>query len=174
MFFLFTIRTDTPLKSTVTFLSWLDHLLMMRLVVFLLLVIVCCCDIQVLTDRNGEYNITINDQIWLRSSRTGIYADDRWYSTEDKSLSLIDIRTAQGMDPSLGSWNETKLIYHLIRDQKTISVVARIRQWNIISALTFYLETGNTSFTSKKTLEQLEVRWNCFVYSILNINFFQE
>ena len=81
----------------------------MHLVVFLLLVLGCSCDIQVLIDQNGNYNVTINNQIWLRSSRTAIYADDRWYSTEDKSLSLTGISTARGTDPNLGNWNETKL-----------------------------------------------------------------
>ena len=99
----------------------------MRLVVFFLLIVGCCCDIQVLTDHNGGCNITINNQLWFRSSRTGIYTDDRWYSTEDKSLSLINIITAHGTDPNLGRWNKTKLNHQLVRSQKTASVVTHIR-----------------------------------------------
>ncbi len=130
----------------------------MRLVLFLLLVVECWSDMRVLIDQNGGYNITINNEIWLRSSRTAIYADDRWYSTEDKSLSFVGITTAQGTDPNLGNWNETKLTYNLVRSEKTTSIVARIRQWSIISALTFYLETGDTILTTNQTLETNEVR----------------
>ncbi len=118
----------------------------------------CWSDMQVRIDQHGEYNITINNQVWLRSSRTAIYADDRWYSTEDKSLAFIGITTAQGTDPNLGSWNETILRYNLVRSEKTTSIVARIRQWSIISALTFYLETGDTILTTNRTLETDEVR----------------
>lgn len=70
----------------------------MRLVVFLLLLIVGCrCDIRVLIDQNGGYNITVNNQVWFRSSGTVIYVDDQWYSTENNSLPSLSITTAQGI-----------------------------------------------------------------------------
>ena len=65
----------------------------MRLLLFVLLIVGCWCEIRILIDRNGGYNITVNNQVWLRSSRTAIYADDRWYSTEDMSLPMDDVRT---------------------------------------------------------------------------------
>ena len=68
----------------------------MRLVVFVLLLVHCGCDIQVSVDRlKGEYGITIGKKVWLQSSRVAIYVDDRWYSSNDSSLPLIDIRDAQ-------------------------------------------------------------------------------
>jgi hypothetical protein len=130
----------------------------MRLVVFLLFIVGCSCDIRVVIDQNGSYNITVNNQLWLRSSRTAIYVDDRWYSTENNSLPLISITTAQGTDPILGAWNETKLTHNLVRNQTTTSIVAHIRQWNIVPALTFHLETGDTPLTNKILLDMEEIR----------------
>jgi len=130
----------------------------MRLVVFLLLIVGCWCDINVLIDQNGGYNITVNNQIWLRSSRTAIYVDDRWYSTENNTLPLLGITTAQGIDPYLGSWNETKLTYNLVRSQATTSIVAHIRQWSLVPAFTFHLETGDTTLTNQILLDIKQVR----------------
>lgn len=132
--------------------------LKMRLLVVLLLFIGCACDIRVSIDQNGKYNITVNNTLWLRSSRTAIYADDRWYSTDNNSLPLVSITTAQGTDPYLGNWNETKLTYNLIRKQSTSTVVAHIRQWSMVPAFTFSLETGATELTSDKALEMDDVR----------------
>ena len=115
----------------------------MRLAVLLLFIVGCWCDMRVLIDDHGNYNITVNNQVWLRSSRTAIYTDDRWYSTENNSLSLIDITTTHGLDPALGAWNETVFTYHLIRNQQMIPIVTSIRQWSMVSAITFYLDTGN-------------------------------
>lgn len=140
-------------------LPWSDYLLKMRVVVvFVLLLIGCWCDIHVLIDKNGGYNITINNRLWLRSSRTAIYADDRWYSTDNNSLPLVSITTGEGTDPYLGNWNETKLTYNLIRNQSSTSVVGRIRQWSIVPAFTFYLETGDTPLTNNKPLEMNQIR----------------
>ena len=130
----------------------------MHLVVFLLLILGCQCDIQILIDRTGNYNITVNNQVWLRSSRTAIYVDDQWYSTEDKSLTLIDITTAEGTDPNLGRWNETKVTYDLVRSGKTTPVIAHIRQWSMVSALTFHLETGDRELTTNITLSNDAIR----------------
>jgi hypothetical protein len=144
----------------------------MRLVVFLLLFIGCSCDIRVLIDQNGRYNITVNNALWLRSSRTAIYADDLWYSTDNDSLALVNITTAQGTDSYLGNWNETKLTYNLIRNQSTTSVVAHIRQWSMVPAFTFYLETGDTALTNIKPLEMDQIRtvFPSFYIEKTNIN----
>jgi hypothetical protein len=139
-------------------LSCFYYLLKMRLFVFLLLIVGCSCDLQILIDSNGGYNITINNKVWLRSSRTAIYADDRWYSTEDMSLPLVSITTAEGTDPILGNWNETRLTYNLVRSQKPTPIVARIRQWDLVSALTFYLETGDVELTTNTVLHMDDVR----------------
>lgn len=130
----------------------------MRLVVFLLVIVGCYCDMRVLIDHNGNYNITINQQLWLRSSRTAIYTDDRWFSTENNTLPLLDITTAHGLDPILGAWNETILTYHLTRNRQTIPIVARIRQWSTVSALTFYLDTSNVALPIKEPLSKNDVR----------------
>ena len=122
------------------------------------IIVGCYCNIQVLIDSNGGYNITVNNQVWLRSSRTAIYVDDRWYSTQDKSLPLTGITTAQGTDPTLGSWNETILTHSLVRQSKTTSIVARIRQWSVVSAFTFYLETGDTALPITEALNKDDVR----------------
>ena len=71
----------------------------MLLVVFALLLVHCWCDIQVSVDRTkGQYNISIDNHVWLRSSRAAVYVDDRWYSSNDSTLPLIDTRFAQGTD----------------------------------------------------------------------------
>ena len=130
----------------------------MHLVVFLLLLLGCRGDIQVLIDRTGDYNITVNNQVWLRSSRTAIYVDDQWYSTENNSLALVGITTAEGTDPNLGHWNETKVTYNLIRSEKTTPVIAHIRQWSAVSAFTFHLETGDRELTTNTTLSNDAIR----------------
>lgn len=58
----------------------------MRLVLFLLLIVECWSDMRVLIDQHGGYNITSNNQIWLRSS-----------------FAFVGKTTAQGIDPHLGS-----------------------------------------------------------------------
>jgi hypothetical protein len=126
--------------------------------VLLSLIVVSWCDLRVVIDQNGEYNITVNNQLWLRSSRIAIYVDDQWYSSENNSLLLVSVTVAQGIDPNLGSWNETKLNYNLIRNQTSTSIVAHIRQWNLISAFTFHLETGNNALTNKISLDMAQVR----------------
>lgn len=130
----------------------------MRLVLLFLFIAICNCDIQVIIDPNGGYNITVNHQLWFRSSRTGVYVDDQWYSTDNNTLPLASITTAQGTDPVLGSWNETILTYHLIRQSETTPIIARIRQWSMISAFTFYLETGDTFLPTTKPLDKNDVR----------------
>jgi hypothetical protein len=130
----------------------------MRFVVFLFLIVGCWCDIQVSVDRQGGYNITIGNQVWLRSARTAIYVDDHWHSSDNNSLPLIDVSVGQGTDPYLGSWNETKLTYNLVRNQTLTSIVAHIRQWSLVPAFTFHLETGNKDLTNKISLDMEQVR----------------
>ena len=131
----------------------------MRLLLVFLFILTCNGNIQVLIEPNGSYIITVNNQPWFRSSRTAIYADDRWYSTDNESLPLTNITTAQGTDSVLGSWNETILTYNLNRQSKNTPIVARIRQWSMVSALTFYLDIGDTPLTTgDKTLHMDDVR----------------
>ena len=131
----------------------------MHLLVFLLFTIVSCFgNIQVLIDQKGEYNITINNKLWLRSARTAIYVDDRWYATDNNSLPLLNITTGQGTDPYLGNWNETKLSYNLIRKQTSTTIVAHIRQWSVVPAFTFHLETGDTPLSCEMPLNFEDVR----------------
>ena len=145
----------------------------MHLVIFsLLLIIGCWCEIQVSIDPNGDYNITVNNQVWLRSSRTAIYIDDRWYSTENKSLSLVNITTAEGTDPNLGCWNETKITYTLVSSGKTTPIFAHIRQWSMVSAFTFHLETGDRELTTTIGLSRDTVRtvYPSFLIEKMSVN----
>ncbi|CAF2075690.1 unnamed protein product [Rotaria magnacalcarata] len=130
----------------------------MYLLIFLLLIVRCWSGIQISINPKGEYTIIINDHVWLRSSRTAIYADNQWYSSHDNSLPLANITYVQGTDPNLGNWNETQLIYDLARSGNHTKVVGHIRQWNSISAITFHLDTGNQVMTNTIPLNVESVR----------------
>ncbi|CAF3961313.1 unnamed protein product [Rotaria sordida] len=106
----------------------------------------------------GGYNVSVADHVWLRSSYTSLYADERWYSSNDGSLPLIDTRLDHGYDENLGEWNETQLIYSLTRNGIQTNVTGRARQWSSISAITFHLDIGNESLTSSDSLSMDEVR----------------
>ncbi|CAF3719866.1 unnamed protein product [Adineta steineri] len=130
----------------------------MRVFVFLLFIVGCWCDIRVSIDQNGRYNISIGDHIWLRSARTALYVDNKWYSSHDNTLPLIDISFAQGIDSNLGHWNETQLNYDLVRDGIHTKIVGRIRQWYSYSAITFHLDTGDQIMTNTVPLTMNTVR----------------
>jgi hypothetical protein len=131
----------------------------MRFVVFILLVVHCGCDIQVSVDRiKGEYTVSISNQVWLRSSRIALYVDDRWYSSNDSTLPLIDSHSAEGNDPNLGSWNEVQLIYSLNHDGIVSNITGRIRQWHSYQAVTFHLDTGDKVLMNKNLLNKTDIR----------------
>jgi len=130
----------------------------MHLLVFFFLIVGCWGDIKVSVDQKGGYEISINGNIWLRSSRTALYADDKWYSSDDNSLPLTSISTAQGNDPNLGSWTETQLNYDLVRSGIHTKVVGRVREWSAIPAITFYLDTGDQVLTNAVPLDTNHVR----------------
>ena len=130
----------------------------MHLIVLFFLVLGCACDIRVTIDSKGRYNISIDGNLWLRSSRTALYADDKWYSSDDNSLPLTSMTMHQGMDPNLGAWNETQLNYDLVRGGTHSKVVGRIRQWKDVSAITFHLDTGDQVLTSNTPLDAKTVR----------------
>lgn len=115
-------------------------------------------EVQVLIDQKGDYNISINNQVWLRSSYTGIYIDDRWYQSNSSSLLLKDISYAEGIDPNLGSWNETQLNYNLHHNGTERKIVGGIRQWNSFSAITFHLHTDNETITTTVPLDKDNIR----------------
>ena len=58
----------------------------------------------------------------------------------------------------MGSWNETQLNFDLLRNGTHTKIVATIRQWNDISAITFHLNTGNEILTNTKPLDPDTVR----------------
>ncbi len=120
----------------------------MHLFLLLLLIVGCLSDVRVLVDQKGGYNISIDDRLWLRSSRTAIYVDNTWYSSDNNSLPLTNITYEQGNDPNLGGWNETQLIYDLVRSGLHSKIVGHIRQWSLISAITFHLDTGDQIMTN--------------------------
>ncbi|CAF1149166.1 unnamed protein product [Rotaria sordida] len=130
----------------------------MHLLIFLLLIVACWCDIQVHVDQKGEYKINIGDRVWLRSSHTSIYADNKWYSTDDDSLSLTNISSAQDYDPILGNWTETQLNYELVRNGIPTKIVGRIRQWCAFSGITFHLDTSDQMMTTTVPLGMDQVR----------------
>ena len=130
----------------------------MYLLVFLLLIVGCSCDIKVSVDQKGAYNISIDNSVWLRSAHTALYVDNKWYSSDDNSLRLINITTGQGNDSNLGSWNETQLNFDLVRNGTQTIVLGRIRQWHDISAITFHLNIGNQVLTNTKPLDADTVR----------------
>lgn len=132
----------------------------MRLALFVTFMIVeCWCDVHVSIDRvKGGYNVSVADHLWLRSSRTALYADDRWYSSDDGSLPLIDTHLVQGNDKLLGEWNETQLIYGLTRGGIKTNVTGRVRQWSSFSAITFHLDIGSEPLTNTVPLTVDEVR----------------
>jgi LEA14-like dessication related protein len=131
----------------------------MRLAVFVLLLVHCGCDIQVSVDRiKGQYSVSIDNHVWLQSSRIALYVDDRWYSSNDSSLPLIDIRLVQGNDPNLGSWNETQLIYTLNHSGTVSNITGRIRQWNSYPAISFHLDTGDKMLINNNLLDKNQVR----------------
>ena len=131
----------------------------MHLLVFFLFILGCWCDIKVTVDNKGGFNISVDGNLWLRSSRTALYVDDKWYSSDDNSLPLTGMSTAQGNDPHLGEWNETQLNYDLVRSGTThTKVVGRIREWKEVSAITFHLDTGDQVLTNTVPLDAKTVR----------------
>lgn len=142
----------------------------MHLVLLLLLTVGCWSDVRVSVDEKGAYNISINDHVWLRSSHTAIYIDDRWYSSDVASLPLVNVSFAEGNDPQLGDWNETQLNYDLVHNGIHTKIVGSIRQWKSISALTFHLNTGNQSMTSTVPLDSTRIRTVFPGFNIEQIN----
>jgi hypothetical protein len=130
----------------------------MHLLVLFFLIVGCWCDIKVSVNEKGGYNISIDGNIWLRSSRTALYVDNQWYSSDDNTLPLTNISNAQGNDPNLGSWNETQLSYDLVRSGIHTKIVGRIRQWREISAITFHLDTGDQIMMNTVPFDTYHVR----------------
>jgi len=98
--------------------------------------------------------------------------DDKWYSSDNKSLPLINITTGYGTDQRLGAWNETCLNYDLVRDETHTKIIASIRQWHEFSAITFHLETGDQLLTNTIPLHMDQVRtiFPAFNIEQMNIN----
>ncbi len=111
-----------------------------------------------IVDEKGGYTIRINGKEWLHSSHTALYTDNKWYSSDNNSLPLVNITTGQGNDQNLGSWNETRLNYDLVRNGTHTKIVASIREWRQISAITFYLDTGDQILTNTVPLDMNQVR----------------
>jgi hypothetical protein len=130
----------------------------MHLLIFFSVITGCLSGIKVSVDETGGYKIHVNDKEWLRSSRTGLYTDNKWYLSDDKSLPLINITTGQGTDRYLGSWNETQLNYDLSRNGSHTKIVASVRQWHKISAITFHLNSGDQTLTNINPLDKNQVR----------------
>jgi hypothetical protein len=152
------VRCRSVYIVRVSFILCAHLLVKMHLLVLFFLIVGCWCDIKVSVDEKGGYKITINDNIWLRSSRTALYVDNKWYSSDENSLPLTSISSAQGYDPLLGSWSETQLNYDLGRSATHTKIVGHIREWHAFSAITFHLDTGDQVLTNTVPLDIKHVR----------------
>jgi hypothetical protein len=130
----------------------------LHLIVFFFLIIGCWAAIKISINEKGGYVIDINGRKWLQSSRTALYVDNKWYSSDDNSLPLMNITTGQGIDRNLGDWNETCLNYDLVRNGTHTKIIGCIRQWHEVSAITFHLYTGDQFLTNTIPLHMDEVR----------------
>ncbi|CAF3545783.1 unnamed protein product [Rotaria sp. Silwood1] len=115
----------------------------MYILLILILICISYCDINVSIDnKKGEYNIIINNRVWLRSSYTCLYNNNKWLTSKDESLYLIDSYVKQGYDLILGEFNETNFIYNFNLNNKSLNVTGRIRQWKSIPAITFHFDNN--------------------------------
>jgi hypothetical protein len=132
---------------------------MISLLLFVIIYGVCFCDIKISIDNlKGDYNISINNRVWLRSSYTSLYSNNQWYTSKDGTLILIDSYLKQGNDSILGEWNETELIYKLNQNGTVSNITGRIRQWKSQSAITFYLDSGLVDLNNDILLDMDRVR----------------
>jgi len=76
-------------------LIWPELSSTMRFLVFCAFVFGCWGNINVIVYTKGGFNITVNGTVWLRSSRTALYAYNKWYSCDDNSLPFTGITTGQ-------------------------------------------------------------------------------
>ena len=131
----------------------------MYVFIFVIIFTLSYCDIQISIDSfKGNYNISINNRVWLRSSYTSLYSNNQWYSSKDGSLLLIDRHFNQGNDFYLGQWNETEFIYYLNINGKESNISGRIRQWNSISAISFYFDCAQFDLNNDILLDMDRVR----------------
>jgi hypothetical protein len=142
----------------------------MNLLVLFLVIVTSSADIKVSVDEKGGYNISIDGNLWLRSSHTSLYIDNKWYSTDNNALLLASISTSQGNDPNLGGWNETQLNYDLVLHGTHTKIVGRIREWHEISAITFHLNTGDQVLINTDPLDMNHVRTIFPSFKIEQIN----
>ena len=131
----------------------------MYIFIFVIILGVCCCNIKVSIETlKGEYNISINNRVWLRSSYAALYTSNHWFTSKNGSLLLVDSSFKQGNDLILGQWNETELIYKLNQNGKESNISGRIRQWNSIPAITFYFDSGLVNLNNDILLDMDRVR----------------
>ncbi len=131
----------------------------MYIFIFVITFVVCFCDIKVSIDKlKGDYNISINNRVWLRSSYAGLYSNNQWYTSKDGTFRLIDLYLNEGNDSILGEWNETVLVYNLNENERIINITGRIRQWKCQSAITFYFDSGLIDLNNDILLDMDRVR----------------
>ncbi|CAF1238587.1 unnamed protein product [Adineta ricciae] len=133
---------------------------MMRLFVLFLLIVECSSwgNIRVTVDEKGGYNISIGDRVWLRSSRTAIHVDNKWYSSDDNSLPFTDLSYGSGFDPKLGDYRDFQLSYDLVRGGIHTKMVGHIRDWYSASGISFHLDTGDQILPNTMPLDMNDVR----------------
>ncbi|CAF1333687.1 unnamed protein product [Rotaria magnacalcarata] len=111
---------------------------LLKIVLLFILINLSYSNINIsINNRTGEYNLTINNRIWLRSSYTSLYTNNQWFTSKNQSLHLIDSIFKQDYDVLLGDWNETILIYNFNLNRTSINITGTIRQWKLIPAIKF-------------------------------------
>lgn len=112
------------------------------------------CDLKVSIDsESGNYNLTVNQRLWLRSSYTGLYFNNRWFRSGDGSLSLVESIFRRGNDLLLGEWNETQLIFHFNNRNQSFNMTGAIRQWKTLPAVTFYWNNTSSDIRNEHLLD---------------------
>jgi hypothetical protein len=125
----------------------------------MLIISISLCDIDVLIDEDeGAYKILVSDVIWLRSSYTGLYTNNRWYKTSDGSLALIDLILKEGSDELLGEWNESELIYQFEMNEKFVNISTSILEWKSIPAIIFSFSNGLNELNNEISLDMDRVQ----------------
>ncbi|CAF1382632.1 unnamed protein product, partial [Adineta ricciae] len=135
-------------------------MMMMHLLLLFVLIVECSSwgNINVSVDQKGGYQISIGDRVWLRSARTAIHVDNKWYSSDDDSLPLINITSGSGFDPQLGDYRDFQLNYDLARGGIHTIIVGHIRDWYSISGISFHLDTGDQILTNTVPLGMNDIR----------------
>ena len=94
-----------------------------------------CENFGVTTNNNGEYEIIVKNQTWLKNANTFIRSQFVQYDTDSKSLQLQHINKLNGTD-ILGSWVATSFQYSFNYSDKIV-IECRITKYDHLDAIRF-------------------------------------